>query len=89
MHQTLHISRSSHVPSVRLTQALHNVLGPIGPLLHSGVSVAPQPRHLGVFLSPFKPLGAGRLFALEDVLALSGTEAGSELLIGKLLWPCG
>lgn len=57
-----------HVNLIRLTQALHNVLGPIGPLLHSGVSVAPHPRHLGAFLSPFAPapdpdpLGAERLF---------------------------
>lgn len=40
-------------------QALHSVLGPIGPLLHSGVSVAPQPKHVGggpFFLSPEFPL---------------------------------
>jgi len=60
----------------KLTQALHNVLGPIGPLLHSGVSVAPHPRHLGVFLSPFI-LCAERLLEFEDELGLSGTDAGS------------
>ena len=60
----------------RLTQALHNVLGPIGPLLHSGVSVAPHPRHFGVFLSPF-PLCAERLFEFEEELVLSGTDDGS------------
>jgi len=37
-----------------LTQALQSVLGPIGPLLHSGVSVAPQPKHFvaGFTFSP-------------------------------------
>lgn len=47
------------VRRVGLTQALHSVLGPIGPLLHSGVSVAPQPKHVGggpFFLSPEFPL---------------------------------
>ena len=62
----------------RLTQALHSVLGPIGPLLHSGVSVAPHPRHLGVFLSPF-PLCVDRLLEFEDELGLSGTDDGSGL----------
>jgi hypothetical protein len=74
MYQTLlnqYIS-SDPLAEDRLTQALHSVLGPMGPLLHSGVSVAPHPKHFVTFLSPFIPkpdplLGsyaAGRLFGL-------------------------
>jgi len=81
----------SSMPTMRVqakfTQALHSVLGPIGPLLHSGVSVAPHPRHFGVFLS-FPPLGAGRLSERLGVLALSGIDDGSLLLNVGLTWPC-
>jgi hypothetical protein len=64
--------------TIKLTQALHSVLGPIGPLLHSGVSVAPHPRHFGVFLSPF-PLCVDLLLEFEDEVGLSGTDDGSGL----------
>lgn len=53
----------------KLTQALHNVLGPIGPLRHSGVSVAPQPKHVGggpFFLSPEFPLFLPAVIVLPD-----------------------
>jgi hypothetical protein len=73
----------------RLTQALHNVLGPIGPLLHSGVSVAPHPKHLGVFLSPF-PLCADLLLEFDEELGLSGTDDGSGFRGCELacVWVC-
>jgi len=74
--ETLLCQLTSHDNARKLTQALHNVLGPIGPLLHSGVSVAPHPRHFGVFLSPFI-LCAERLLEFEDELGLSGTDDAS------------
>ena len=76
MDQTLLYQLTLHKDTHKLTQALHNVLGPIGPLLHSGVSVAPHPRHFGVFLSR-SPLCPERLLEFEEELALSGTDDGS------------
>jgi hypothetical protein len=49
------------------TQALHNVRGPIGPLLHSGVFSVPQPRQTVVPLDFSSPLGFSSR-TMEDLL---------------------
>jgi hypothetical protein len=69
---------------MRRAQALHSVLGPNGPLLHSGVSVAPQPRHLVGALCLAS--GWGRLAGVvePDVLALEFAAGGLTIWEG----PC-
>jgi len=77
MHQSLHLISSPPPHSPRgkiLTQALHSVLGPIGPLLHSGVSVAPHPRHFVVGFA-FSPVDSLLPCARGDVICLPSSGA--------------
>ena len=90
VHQTLYLmSINSALGSVMrsLTQALHNVRGPIGPRLHSGVSVAPQPKQLGegLILSPEDVTGLftgkrGDLGRLSSAALDSGRDVCPEML---------
>ena len=87
MHQTLRlmsIDMAHESTTSSLTQALHNVRGPIGPRLHSGVSVAPQP----------KQLIEGLIFSPEDVPCLFPARRGDFALpssatldSGRAVWP--